>query len=95
MKEYKLVCGRYTGTTLYDWPNYIDIEYNKHNKHNIIWVSTIINYIKEIIIPVYDQVYIEIDFKTELPLEKIINSLQSNDPEVIKMMLCIIINSKI
>lgn len=92
MKLYKLVCGRYTGTTLYDGPNYIDIEYNKHSA---VWVSTIINYIKEIIIPVYDQIYIEIDFKTELPLEKIINSLQSNDPEIVKMMLCIIINSKI
>jgi hypothetical protein len=92
MKEYKLVCGKYTGTTLYDGPNYIDIEYNKHN---ILWVPNIMNYIKEIIIPVYDQIYIEIDFKTELPLEKIINSLKSNDPEIVKMMLCIIINSKI
>lgn len=89
---YRLMCGKYTGTMLYDNNNKcnIIIEYNSSED----WTSTIIIYMNEILQDPYN-VYKSFIFETDIPLKKIINSLESNDPEIIKMMLCIIINNRI
>lgn len=89
----RLTCGKYTGTILY--------EYDNNNKFNVIehnssknWTSTIIIYINEILQDSHI-IYKDFIFKTDISLEEIINSLKSNDPEIVKMMLCILINNKI
>ena len=58
--------------------------------------ETIIIYVNEILQDPYNGiVYKSFIFETDIPLKEIINLLESNDPEIIKMMLCIIINNRI